>query len=274
MNILLTGAPLVGKTTLIKQLATASPGSFWVISERSLDAAGVRNGFTATTSTGLTGKFDEREETTPDTPMGNHQVDVAEVDRLFTTPLNAALDQGFEVLIVDEIGRLQRQSPGFIKTIDRLLDAQATVLATLRQGDEWTTSYTSRPDVINLTLTPANREELAGALQALLASLRMYRSLPADRQAKVLELARSYGAGDQMSSLRKLFQNTLIYLAENRYEKVSPGLYRVNGLTRSHEVFVNDGAWSCDCDLANGRGKYTGHPSECSHIQTIKIAQP
>jgi hypothetical protein len=130
------------------------------------------------------------------------------------------------------------------------------------------------PDgVIALALTPENHEELAGALSALLSSLRMYQSLPPAQQTAVYDLARGYAAAGQISPLRKLFQNTLIYLAEHRYEPTSAGMFAVKGLTRIHTVFVNDGVWSCDCDLANGRGKYVGHAGECSHIQTIKLSQ-
>jgi nucleoside-triphosphatase THEP1 len=272
MNILLTGQPLAGKSTLIKHLTGVAHAAFWVVAERSFDEQGTCDGFIATTSTGLTGRFDTREDVVPDTPMGNHHVDVAAVDRLFTAPINEALDQGYEVLIIDEIGRLQRESAAFIAAVARALDARATVLATIRQGDDWTAAYTTRPDVINLTLTTDNRDELTGALDALLSSLRMYHGLSPERQSAVFDLARGYGAAGQISSLRKLFQNTLIYLAEGRYEHVSAGLYRVKGLTRGHEVFVNAGVWSCDCDLANGRGKFAGHPGECSHIQTVKIS--
>jgi hypothetical protein len=132
---------------------------------------------------------------------------------------------------------------------------------------------TAQPDdIIALALTPDNHEELAGALSALMSSLRMYQSLPPAQRTAVFELARGYAATDQISPLRKLFQNTLIYLAEHRYESTSAGMFAVKGLTRVHSVFVNDGVWSCDCDLANGRGKYAGHAGECSHIQTIKLS--
>jgi hypothetical protein len=127
-------------------------------------------------------------------------------------------------------------------------------------------------DVISLALTPENHDELAGALSALLASLRMYQSLPPAQQAKVYDLARGYAAAGQISPLRKLFQNTLIYLAEHRYEPTTAGTYTVKGLTRIHSVFVNDDVWSCDCDLSNGRGKYAGRAGECSHIQTVKVS--
>jgi nucleoside-triphosphatase len=272
MKILLTGAPGTGKTTIVAKIAAATQGAFWVVSERTFDGAGAKSGFQARTSTGLSGVWDTRTDG-PAGSLDNHTTDIAAVDRLFTEPINRAVDQGVGIIIIDEIGALERRSPDFIKAVDRALASDATILATIKQGEDWTATYTGRSDIITLTLTAENRDELTGALSAILASTRMYQSLPPLQQSKVYALARSYAAAGQISSLRKLFQNTLIYLAESRYESVSTGLYNVRGLTRQHQVSLKDGVWTCDCDLANGRGKFDGHPAECSHVQTLKITQ-
>lgn len=267
MKILLTGAPGTGKTTIVAKLAAATTGAFWVVSERTFDQAGNQTGFQARTSTGLSGIWDTRPE------PGVHNTDIAAVDRLFTDPITQAVTQGIGTIIIDEIGTLERRSPDFIKAVDRALASDATILATVTLGQDWTESYTGRSDVITLTLTPENRDELSGALSAILASTRMYQSLPPTQQAKVYAMARDYAASGLISSLRKLFQNTLIYLAESRFQSDTAGLFTVRGLTRQHQVTVKDGVWTCDCDLANGRGKFEGHPAECSHVQTIKITQ-
>ncbi len=261
MKIILTGTPGIGKTTILQKLSGVAQGAFWIITERTLDPADAPTGYRVTTSTKSVGSLTD--DATADA-----------IDKYYSGPIGRAVEQGYQVIIIDEVGELQRRSPAFIAAVDQALNSDATVLVNVAEGFDWTATYTGRSNAVSVSLTLENRDELTGALDAFLSSFRMYSSLPPARQAKVYELARGYVTTGQISSFRKLFQNTLIYLAEERYQLVSAGLYSVRGLTRTHSVFVSNGVWSCDCDLSTGRGKYAGHPAECAHIQTIKIAFP
>jgi nucleoside-triphosphatase len=271
MKILITGAPRVGKTTLLQKLIPLVPDAFWVISERTYDVSGIRNGFKAETSTGLSGVVDRREDFVPKEPMGNHQVDPAAIDRLFSDPITLAVKRHTQVIMVDEIGRIERYSPFFMPAIDKALASDSVVVATINQSDDWAQPYFARPDLIVVTLTAENGEEVTRALEAMLAGLSVYQSLVPRRQAKLRALSRDYAAADQYLSLRKLFKNTPVYLAESRYTKTGDHQYEVRGLTRTHQVVETKDDWSCDCDLSNGQGKFAGRASECSHIQTIKV---
>lgn len=260
MKLFLTSDVSSGKTTLLQKLAQVAQGAFWIITERTFDSAGAATGYRVTTSTKSVGNFSD--DVTP-------QV----IDNLYSQPLKYAVEQGYRVIIVDEIGRLQLASPAFVATIDQALASPATVLASLSQSESGDAQYTTRSGVATLALTEANRDELTGALDAFLSSQRMVASLSPDNQAAVERLAQKYAADNQFTPFRKLFQNTIVYLAENRFETSSIGSYVVRGLTRTHTVVVTNGKWMCDCDLANGRGKFEGRAGECSHIQTIKISQ-
>lgn len=271
MKVLLTGAPRVGKTTLLQKLIPLVPDAFWVISERTYDVSGIRNGFKAETSTGLSGVIDRRDDFVPKEPMGNHQVDVAAIDRLFIDPILLAVKRHTQVIMIDEIGRIERYAPRFMPAVDTALVSDSVVVATINQSDDWAQPYLSRPDVIVVTLTADNTEDVTRTLEAMLANLGAYQSLVAHRQAKLRSMARDYAAGGQFISLRKLFKNTPVYLAESRYTKTGDSEYEVRGLTRTHQVVKTKTGWTCDCDLSNGRGKFAGHADECSHIQTVQV---
>jgi len=260
MKLFLISESSSGKTTLLQKLSQVAQGAFWIITERTYDPAGTTTGYRVTTSSKSVGNFSD--DVTP-------QV----IDNLYSGPLKYAVEQGYRVVIVDEIGSIQLASPAFVAAIEQALTSPATVLASLSQSESGDAQYTHRPGTVTLNLTEANRDELTGALESCLSSQRMVASLPPDEQAAVERLAEKYAADGQITPFRKLFQNTIIYLAENRFQSASIGSYVVRGLTRTHTVVVTGGRWMCDCDLANGRGKYDGRPGECSHIQTIKISQ-
>jgi nucleoside-triphosphatase THEP1 len=266
MKALLTGSPEVGKTTLLKDLRGVSKGAFWVIAERTFGPDGEKTGFKAVTSTGLMGQFSTRSK------EGTHTVDEAAVARLYSDPIAQALKDGTHLLIIDEIGSLQCRASGFKPVIDRVFESTAVVVAVSPLGAEWTKTYAHSPSAFPLTLTVENRDQVAEVLGAMVASSRMLKRLSlADSQA-LTTLAKGYAGHDGFNELIKLFKNTVTYLSEHRYAKVSDGLYSVTGLTRRHQVAHSDSGWTCDCDLFEGRGQYSQHPGECSHIQTIKVA--
>lgn len=271
MKILLTGEPRVGKSTLVKNLTRIAPDAFWVVTEEVRDSSNIRAGFMAITSTGLKGQFDRRENVVPKTPMDNHHVDVSEIDKLFTIPIQKALDSGNKLLIIDEIGRLQRMSKPFTQVIDRAFESDATILATIHLGDEWTHRYILRSDTVTFTLTLENRDDMVKALEYWASSQQQFGSLSSSQRGLIASFARRYARAGKISSFQKLFQNTVIYLLEKRYRKISDDSYEVKGLTAHHQVSHRRGDWICDCSLFTGRDEFSDKAGECSHIQTIKI---
>jgi nucleoside-triphosphatase THEP1 len=266
MKVVLSGESEVGKTTLVKALRDKSRGAFWVISERTHGITGEKTGFKAVTSTGLMGQFDSRSS------EGHHKVDEESVDRLFSTPIEEALHVNTQLLIIDEIGTLQRHSLRFTQAIDDAFASVAVIVVTSPKDGDWTAKYASLTGAFLLTLTLENREQITQLLIAMVASSRMLYQLPLAQSQALAILARSYAAHDGYDELLKLFKSTVNYLSEHRYSRVSDGLFAVTGLTRRHQVSEADGDWTCDCDLFEGRGQFAGRPGECSHIQTIKVA--
>ena len=84
-------------------------------------------------------------------------------------------------------------------------------------------------------------------------------------------MARCYVNSTSFIQLRKLFKNTIKYLAKNRVSRVNDHTFSVKGNVNEHTIVYSEGRWVCDCDLFKGTGSFEGNPGECSHSQTVKL---
>jgi len=170
MKLLLTGLPKAGKTTLIREIIAKFPKAFWVVCGEILDDQGERIGFKAETSTGLQGVIAHKTDIDSNVMMGSYRVDIAEVDRLLSDPIKEACLSD-QLMIVDEIGRMQILSSKFAEAARAMLLSNNPVLATIRYGDEWTEEYTGLEGVETVTMTEENRAEMREKLLAELAGV-------------------------------------------------------------------------------------------------------
>lgn len=162
-------------------------------------------------------------------------------------------------------------SPAFVTAIDQVFSKPVHLIATIRQGDDWTVKYTSQPGAILLPVTNNNRDNIKMTLRSVVKALDIYDLLSSQQQIKVATLATNYVSADQFVQLNKLFNNAIKYIAEGKISKMGEGLFVVRGDTNSHRVSIKGITWQCDCDLYKGTGQYVDAPGECSHIQAAKI---
>ena len=156
-NILLTGRPGVGKTTLMKRLVgflgRESLAGFYTAEIR---VHGQRQGFQAVTFSGqetvlahVNIKSRQR--------VGRYGVDVAAFEKLVLPEMARRAD----LMLIDEIGKMECFSTGFISAVRRLLDGPTSVLATIATaGGGFIAEAKVRPDVEILHVTRENRDEL------------------------------------------------------------------------------------------------------------------
>lgn len=167
-NLLVTGAPGTGKTTLVRRVAEGMPGvaGFYTAEVRD---EGRRAGFE------LVG-FDGRRALLAHTTIrgrhrvGRYGVDVAAFEAfLAATPLSGA---GVRLVFIDEIGRMECLSPRFRDLIAALLDGPLPVVATVSlRGDSFIEGLKARLDVRLVVVTEANRDALLPVLRLEAASL-------------------------------------------------------------------------------------------------------
>jgi len=158
-NILITGLPGIGKTTLIKNLSEAlssfSPIGFYTAEIRD---KGVRNGFELISLDGRRGLLSHREFKSP-YRVGSYRVDVKGFEE-FLTSISWS-DPSARLVIIDEIGKMECLSNKFKKLLIEVLDSEKGLIATIAlKGSGLIAAVKERQDVKLFTMTKSNRDSL------------------------------------------------------------------------------------------------------------------
>jgi nucleoside-triphosphatase len=166
--LLLTGAPGVGKTTLMSKLLAAlrerCVGGFTTEEVRE---GGRRVGFRIVPHRG-TERIMAHVERRGSPRVGRYGVDVNAIDEAARESLT--LDPRFEIYLVDEIGKMECYSQQFVLRMSELFDSEKTIVATIgRSPRGFIAAASSRPDAELWEVTPSNRETLVERVLAWLA---------------------------------------------------------------------------------------------------------
>jgi nucleoside-triphosphatase len=159
-NVLLTGVPGCGKTTVVRRvierLRDLRLAGFYT---QELRKAGKRVGFEAV---GLGGTRDPLAdvETASDLRVGRYGVDLAAFETLLNAELVSPPGQ-VDLYVLDEVGKMECFSELFVAATKRILEGPVPVLATVAaKGSGFIAQVRSRTDAELLTVTPANRDAL------------------------------------------------------------------------------------------------------------------
>lgn len=159
MNILLTGKPGIGKSTIIQKVletvGTERAAGFWTMEIR---IQGNRVGFSIQTVDGVVGTLAHVDNS--DGPrVGKYVVSIGHIDDVAIPSLHRARKTD-HLIIIDEIASMELKSPNFAPEVRRCLDT-GRVLGTLqlRQG-EFQDEVRSRSDVKILNVTLENRDKM------------------------------------------------------------------------------------------------------------------
>jgi nucleoside-triphosphatase len=159
-NVLITGRPGVGKTTLIRQLVSElqarNPAGFYT---EEIRESGIRKGFEWVDLRGRRGVLahvgiESRYR------VGKYGVDVAGFEAYLASLDLAAEESG--AIIIDEIGKMECLSSEFRSLLLRLLDSDRLLIATIAlRGTGFIETVKSRKDVKLFHLDQDNRSVLA-----------------------------------------------------------------------------------------------------------------
>jgi nucleoside-triphosphatase len=162
-NLLLTGVPGVGKTTVLRKVASRleeRPLRGFLTDE--IRAGGKRVGFNIHTLDGRESTLSHIDISSP-SRVGRYGVDVSALDEVVDTTLRAGPEG--TIFIVDEIGKMECFSTRFIQAISAILDSQHAVIATVaRKGGGFIARVKQRPDVTIWEVTHKNRNELPNVI--------------------------------------------------------------------------------------------------------------
>jgi len=168
-NILITGNPGVGKTTLIQSIISKlsiSAGGFYTAEVR--DESGKRWGFKIVS---LDGREDvlASVEVISDHKVSKYGVNVAAIDRIGVRAIRDALDRS-DIVVIDEIGRMELASKQFRDVVMEALDSPKPVLGTIAIRDtKLVGKVKDRQDTNIIKLTRANFPEIMTHIERLLS---------------------------------------------------------------------------------------------------------
>ncbi|MDP8246890.1 MAG: NTPase [Candidatus Tritonobacter lacicola] len=169
-NILLTGRPGVGKTTIIKKAIEgleAVAGGFYT---EEIREGGRRVGFRIRSMAGEEGVLAHVDFPGP-CRVSKYGVNIADLERVGCGALEAAVE-GAELIIMDEIGSMELYSVKFQEMVLRALSSSVPVLGTLQaKRNEFLDGIRERGDVEIVRVTEGNRNELARILRGRLLRL-------------------------------------------------------------------------------------------------------
>ncbi|MHA2002658.1 MAG: NTPase [Candidatus Thorarchaeota archaeon] len=158
-NVVLTGRPGIGKSTLIKKIIHAlgrdTVGGFWSAEIRESNR---RVGFSINTLSGETGVLAHVDLKTGPS-VGKYRVNIEDLESIAVPALIRARRQS-RIIVIDEIASMELYSPQFAPEVRKCLDT-GRVLATLQQRrGGFQDEVRSRRDVHLIEITLANRDSL------------------------------------------------------------------------------------------------------------------
>ena len=162
-RFLLEGRPGAGKTTaaarLVEMLRAEGVAVTGLLTRELRDGAR-RVGFALETLDGRQGMLAHVAVRGP-TRVGRYGVVLDDLERLAIPALRARAD----VVVVDELGRMELASGPFREAVTELLDRPVPFVATVHaHAHPFTDALKRRPSVVTVRLTRANRDEVPAAL--------------------------------------------------------------------------------------------------------------
>ncbi len=163
-NILVTGRPGIGKTTLIGRVTDAldvDVGGFYTAE---ILEHGRRVGFSITGlhgDSGVLARIDHESRFR----VGKYGVNPEDLERVGVRSIRDAIGRS-RLIVMDEIGRMELCSPVFQEAVGDALDSPTPVLGTLQdRKNDFLDSIRARPDVEVVRVNAGNRECLVPVLR-------------------------------------------------------------------------------------------------------------
>lgn len=166
-NILITGKPGCGKTSLIREIIqelNLNAGGFFT---QEIRERGVRRGFKIITLNGKEGILADVTITSP-YRVSKYKVNIKDLEKIGVKSILEALKKN-KIIIIDEIGKMEMFSEKFKKAVISALSSKNLVLGTIKlMPDSFTTKIKTRSDTKIFHLTLENRKEVKLAIINLL----------------------------------------------------------------------------------------------------------
>jgi len=166
-NILITGRPGVGKTSVILKVVQQFPGRIGGFITKEIKESGKRAGFKLETLDGKGGILAHINVKSP-YKISKYGVNIEDLEKIGVSSIKNALED-CELIIIDEIGKMELFSTSFKNAVLDTLNSNVQVLATITRSNLSFVNYIkSRKDVIILDITVKNRTNIHKKILKLL----------------------------------------------------------------------------------------------------------
>ena len=166
-NILLTGKPGIGKTSIIKELLATlqlNAGGFYTSEIRE---QGIREGFAIITLNGKKGILAHVDCKSP-YRVSKYGVNIKDLEEIAAPAIEEAI-RNKECIIIDEVGRMELYSLKFCSLVKRALDSEKRVLGTIQpRHNEFLDSIRGREDIKIIEITFENRKKIIKEIEEML----------------------------------------------------------------------------------------------------------
>ena len=168
-NLFVTGPPRCGKSSLIQKVLAKLNGPATGFFTREMREGGERVGFFINTVDGREGILAHRSMRSR-YRVGKYGVNLKDIDDIAVPAMIPSGNE--EIVVIDEIGKMECFSRLFKETLVEVLDSPNRVLASIAQkGDPFIEAIKRREDVMVIRVTIQNRDMLADQLLDTLKAL-------------------------------------------------------------------------------------------------------
>jgi nucleoside-triphosphatase THEP1 len=155
-NVFITGPPRCGKSTLMERLVSHIRKPITGFFTREITEKGRRIGFSITTLDGKEGVLAHVNMKGRFT-VGRYTVNLHDIDQIAVPSMLPSTPD--DVVVIDEVGRMECFSPIFKQVLIKVLDSDHQVVGSIAQkGDEFIQEIKARDDVLLFRVSPENRD--------------------------------------------------------------------------------------------------------------------
>ena len=154
----MTGPPRCGKSTLIERVVGRIQKPMTGFFTQEIREGGRRVGFSITTLDGKKGVL-AHQDTQSRVRVGKYGVNLDHIDQIAVPSMLPA--RAGEIVVIDEIGKMECFSPLFRQTLVKVLDSENPIIGSIAvKGDKFIQRVKEREDVLLVHVTEKNRNEL------------------------------------------------------------------------------------------------------------------
>lgn len=159
-NILITGLPGVGKTTLITQILKELKVSAIGFVTKELRKEGSRYGFTIETLSGASKLLASKKEKHCKYRVGKYCVYVENIDFVIKILEEEIEKKSHSMIVIDEIGKMELFSPNFKKFLLNSLEEQKVLGTIIMRDNSFSKEIKTRSDVKLYNIDRTNRDRV------------------------------------------------------------------------------------------------------------------